>query len=324
MIYKIKLSKKGGFQGYIVSLVIFLVIIVIMLGFLHNFKEKVNDKAFSEECNQYLKAHMIGKKLFDGSFSGGNENPCITQDVVVEEKDVYDITEKVADKMVECYNTFYRGEANLFSGEEDKQISFCSICHKIEFKEKELMIKNYQWYGFLSKTKYKTGEKYMEILGSKQALDKYLETEKENNNKKISLGGNVLINYGDVTVINTSKKYITLFQYNKTEGKTAIVTLIDGIKKGAMIGAGVVVIGAAIVLTAGGAVPFLTAAVIAGSATGAVIGGGSAFTKVRTGDTGSRWIASIQVVPYEVEYLKKIDCQYVVGMSARGVEDKPY
>lgn len=326
---KLKYFKKGEIdKAYFVLIILFVILLVFFVYFLDNFQESMGEKAFSETCNQYLKAHMIGKKLFDGQFKGGNENPCQTEDVAIKSDNNYDAMGEVAKKMTECYNTYYRGEVNLFLGERGEDVTFCSICHKINFESKDIEIKNYEWMSFLSTQKYITGEKYMSILGSDVYLKAYLNNKESFstatvNGKNVDLSQNI--------IFDGNQEYITLFVYNKTEDLSAIQKVVKGLVTGVVVGgvvAGGVIIGGAIIVVSGGtAIPIFLATdlLVLGGTVGGISGAGMAINKiVDNGESGSKWIASIQTVPYDAETLKKIKCDYVVGMSGQGIENKPY
>lgn len=329
MLIKINSKKSQEIErSYLIYILFFLALLVVLVFFMTNFEENVGDKAFSEVCNKYLQAHMAGKRLFDSMMKGGNENPCTTEEVIVEENKPYEVMEKVADKMTECYNTYYRGEANLFSGEKNKELTFCSICHKISFDNKSIKIDNEEWNSFLASQKYKTGEPYLEIFTGKEYYAKYMAIRNtffyEVNTQAT---GDISAHYS----IDTKDKYITLFVYNKTEKPTLFQRVVGNAIKGVVIGSVVVVGGVIIYFTAGAATPGVISAasivigtVSAGGFAGGAVAAGATYLKYKELDNGSKWTSSIQIVPYDTENIKKINCNVVVGMSGKGIEQKPY
>lgn len=325
--------KKGDIdKDYLIYLVLFVVLLFVFILFLGKFRETAVDRVFDEACHQYLHAHVFSRKIFGDSISGGNKNPCRTQDVVFESTRKYDVMNDLARVATDCYNTFYRGEENLFTGEPGETTSFCAICHKIEFEEdvnedgintKELIIENFEWNGFLASVKYKTGEEYMKILSGEGYFGMFKRDPdlvyivKDEHDTSYDIRNHI--------VFNTSNDYITLFVFNKTQELGFWQQIGRGAITGGLIATGVVVGGAVLVLSGGTALPIL--ATITGSSIaivgGTTAGAGVAFTKaIEKG--GSKWQSSIEIVQYDVETLKKIKCDHVVGMTGYGIENKPY
>lgn len=302
-----------------------LIVIVVFSSFFYRYREAYTVKAYSDVCNEYIRAHMIGKKTI---INPNLDNfPCKTESIIISsDKDSlgmkkYEIMESISEYMLRCYNSYYRGERELFTGSAGESTKFCSACYKLSFEDNSISISADELISFHSSTRSSSGERYLDIFSFKEfstAYSKLSEVDKSNFNEPAIL---------------TDREYLVVFTYNKTEPLNLNFwqDLIKNTRTAAIYGGIIVVGGAIIYLSAGTATPGVIAVsgtVLAAAKTGIV--GGAAVGAIGTGVTyvkrGSfnqvAWLSTIELVEFNPENLEDLQCEQIVGMQEPGITQR--
>ncbi len=304
------ISKKGYLQiTYLMMIVIMLLVIFAFSAFFYKYKNKFEEKAYSDACNQYLQLHLFSKK---GMFDVDLDNfPCKTEDVIISIDETksdglqkYDVMQGVSEKMVACSNTYYRGEQELFTSDEER---FCAACHKIKFTDNDLKISGLEWLSFQSTIKDDNGEKFLEILGGKDYSQGYIKNQ---DIFESSFSSSI-----DSTMIDTSKEYLSVFIYDKKDSPE----LWQKYAAGAGIGATVCAVGGVVLIATGVMAPAgLGLLAVAGGAAG----GGISYAAFHESQDGDVWVSNFELVEFNEKNLEDLGCTYIVGMQEPGITSR--
>jgi len=281
------------------ALIISLAFVIILLAFISlklypSMKEASRLAACKSSVETNARSHLSAL-----DFSKNIE--CPTKEITIKTKEQQEIKKKIADEMVECWDIFKKGEANLF---ENKDAMFCSICSRIDFKNKYLEVKGFS--KFLAETKKPNSDKtYLEYLARYETGNaaKVLKEQKTNYNF-------------EQESFPTDKTYMVTFVYAK--GKDSIKKLSNFLSAkttAAKIGYTAAGISAA----AGGIGVGLAAIGILSNPVGWAIGIGAGIVSIGSLITSyfldptnvPEWIALVVFTEYTGENLEEIGCEYL-------------
>jgi hypothetical protein len=227
------LRKAETTHGMLIILVLFSVSIVFMLFVLYKLgiiAYGTTDKTLcksSIELNE--KAHLMGKGLKPETLN------CPTNHFTIKEDKDRAIQRQVAEEMKLCWDTFKKGNVDLFHN----SAIFCSVCSTFDFKKKG---KELNFYEYIKETSpLKEEVSYLDyFINYKTPTTKYID---ESNLESQSLESI------ESFTLDTSKMYSVVFVYVK--GKDAFSRFknkMGAVKTGSIIGGGAT-IGTALVIT---------------------------------------------------------------------------
>jgi hypothetical protein len=290
---------------FLIIAILSLVALLIFFVFLGKMNDIFQEKAYDDVCNQYIKMNMLANKAL---LDANSQNfPCKTQYLTVTSKLKYDIMKNVSDSLVRCYNSFYRGNENLFSAESGKFTRFCTACYHINFTEHNIKITNEELLSFQG-LKAGSNEKYADVLA--QGL-KGVDVSEFEDFTKDSEAKKLIRDNLNAVVIDTSKDYAIVFVYDKKEAPT----LLEKVLKGAVAGATVVVVGTAVVVSGGTALTFIVPL----ASVGAISGGTITYAVYKKSNNGASWVAQIKAVPMEANALGDLKCDKILGIQEPGI-----
>ena len=258
---------------------------------------------------------MFGKKSI--IVTDVNDIPCKAEKVTIEGDLKYDILKGVSDNMVKCYNSYFRGEEEMFSGIVGENVTFCAVCYKMDYENKDIEIDMFELMEFqhLKSTRKET---YMEILGSKIFANEFgLKLDELESDDRLK-----------IIALDTSKESIVVFKYIKTEAsKLSNIPFGVGAAAGAATGAAmaavaITAVGAWVVFSGGSALVVLAAASSAfplATGAGGLIGGYMGYQSAWINVDGDVWFPSIHVVEFNQENLKALGCERIVGVNEPGI-----
>lgn len=215
----------------------------------------------------------------------------------------------IADEMLTCWETFGKGELELFKESTGK---FCHICTHIVVPSKGVELKGTEFLEYLDDTiiqstnPERNGKTYAQIIYSKvQDSEKYFTDEQM-----------VELQKSDVAIIDTDKNkdYAMVFWYIK--GRSAMENFYEKSKAAtpgviaAGAGVGLIIIGGKIIATAGIAVATTIGWPIALVGGSVVLGGGwIATTFFGYARETPSWMANTYIVPYDENSLSVLGCE---------------
>ncbi|MCB9358633.1 hypothetical protein H6503_01755 [Candidatus Woesearchaeota archaeon] len=185
------------------GLVLMLVAIVILIGFLSKAGNVLDEKAFDKACNDYIKYSILSAKF--GFNSDLGDAPCRTEEILIDGDSDFDIMNKVLERQAACFNSFDRGNSELLKFSNMQDITFCSVCSELTFSDKNFKMDGHDYVSFLG-LKSRSGERYVDILAPVTFASSY-ETGTWRADASL-----------DATIIDGSKKYITVMRYEKKTG----------------------------------------------------------------------------------------------------------
>ncbi|MBU0665818.1 MAG: hypothetical protein ABIC91_01375 [Nanoarchaeota archaeon] len=302
------MKKKGQLDTVVIMLIILVSIVALLMIYKLIF-QKTNDVLTYSDCSKSINAHLLTRGLTKEILIS-NIN-CQTRYPLIKENNPKNIKMILADEMRTCWDTWKRGEKELFSDEG----VYCHVCAIPEFKNKKLKIENFDQ--FLIRTSMITNnpEKltYMEYFSGFESVSD--ETREKFTNNIVANDFNF--------EIDTAKPYAIIFYYNKDRDKIKEVlnvaaSVAVGTTAGAVTGG---VIGASIGAgTAGiicgffslgiGAIPCAITGAKAGAIIGEVVAGSiGAFTGYYLTDRNvPEWMSHIMIKEYTKDSLTSMGC----------------
>lgn len=319
------ISKKSIADNYKLIGVIGIILFIVVFSFyLLTFKDVYTDRAFSQECNEYIKVHMMGKAQIFGQNVDTHmeEFPCKTEEYTVKSNSQFEILKQVSDKMVSCYNTFYRGNHDLFNAKEaNKQETFCAVCYNINFTDKTQKVDMQTMMRFQG-LNGNSKEKYMDMLGGKDFRESFMRGGYAADTKS------KMDEYLKKIVLDTSSNYIIIFRYQKMEIKSVENSMNDYFKQivgGGVIGmiipaATIVILAAVTVISGGTALALIIPAIAIGGVAGAYWG----YSNIKASDINPNtvWSSQIMLAKFDPAELSKMQCDTMMGIQEPGITNK--
>lgn len=205
-----------------VSIILAIVMLLGMFNFLWAADKAYKNKAYSEECNNWIKFYMMGNKFFT---LDRDESPCKAEQYTVQGKSEFEMLSDVMEKQIGCYNSYQRGDREMFK-EVSGDITFCAVCYEINFTTKGKKIDALKYLDAY-KLRADDNSVYMYAFAPNDFAQNFLDDSSFSENFE----ANALLKE---TAIDTDKKYVTIFVYGK--GKDDIMASRQGrisIAKGA-------------------------------------------------------------------------------------------
>jgi hypothetical protein len=295
------MNKKALSMALTKSLIIGLIFLLIILLFHARISEKIKNQSNKNLCKASvyskttsgLKVFKLLPELNKNEYDSASDVDCPTEDILIKED--LDTEEgnnaakyKLAKSMYDCLDQFGQlGKNKLEIFERKKGInSYCVICHKIEFKNKDQELKNF--IPFLDKT-YPPGSKdsFLQLLSGYQSIPE-IEGFEQNIEE--------FLTKKNAKEIDTSKEYATTFIYYKQGYWNDIETSVIGAAAGLTLG-----------LIAIPGVGWGAGAVIIIATT---VSGAYAGEKIGSSKTAD-WKSGVMLLPFEATKLKELKCGYL-------------
>ncbi len=288
-------SNRSGnvFKFFILTLIIMMVITLLFVVLFRSTAVHVRDVVVpSQQCKQSVLIHASTNIQNEEFIDHLN---CETQYITVpgpsgrdEEQYGNYIKKTLADGMYYCYDSFWKGELDVFSADRSGVTKFCYVCSVFEFPEAGHVAPDFVSY--LAKTPSPGDRKksYFEFLTGHVA------------------GPDVIDNIGTVEDdLTTNEPYAVVFTFMKNQDWS----MFEKIGLGSVAGGAAGLIGAGILVTVGAPIGLLAGSVIvaAGVITGASIASDS--------ESGSTWSSKVVLLPYDELY--KLNCNELRGKQSK-------
>jgi hypothetical protein len=219
------------------------------------------------------------------------------------------IKRALADRMAECWRTWYKGELELFSQEG----SYCHVCYYITFEDKNKEVEDLALFMHTQRPAWSdlTYEKYLTPFATQSTdkVEKKLEYYQKYNQDGVEKA------FPDLT---TSNDYAVVFVYAK--GLSAIDAFLAGKKTELLAGGTFSLLYGGMAMLAGGklvslsmTVPFLSAAGPAGwvvlgvGAAGAGMGGLLFWLGAK--DDNPDWMSAVILTEYNTDKIQGLGCE---------------
>lgn len=288
-------------NNYIIVVVMIGAITLVLLSvIIYQIYNAVKEKMEIQDCANSIKAHALLAKTTEREVF--TDIKCQTREKTIDAENHETARKELAEDMRRCWYEWLKGQEQLFEGEG----IFCHVCSIYTFKQKDQKIDGFAT--FLFKESIEISSKYpedTEKMSYIQYFQKYKTKDVENIDKFPKTG-----EFKDITTIDTSKKYATIFVY--ASGKKSMQEFMEGgYRTTALVGGGTVAgLGAmaaakgAVVLIAGGPPGWIIGGVI-------VLGiGGYAVYEALTPED-PQWMSVIQFMEYDDQKIRELGCQYL-------------
>ena len=190
--------------NYIQLLIIALIFLIIALPLYFKVKKEAEDSARLTQCKASVESNA---RLHLSGLDFSKNIQCPAKELTIKTKDQTEIKRTLANEMVECWDIFKKGEADLFSGEG----TFCAICSRIDFKNKESEVIGFSKF-LAETTKPKSDQTYLAYLNKYSTDEAYRVLEKQPTQYNL-----------EEESFPTNKDYAVIFVYAK--GKNSIEKL---------------------------------------------------------------------------------------------------
>jgi len=145
------------------EIIITVVILLVLLAFIGNLKASVSKSSKAGMCKASIKAYSskgsLSKFFEEGGRTIRDEIDCPAEELSINNNDISKAKFQLADSMKRCWDNFWRGKLQLFSGDG----VFCHPCSFIEFKNPGKPINNFHDY-LATRNMPATSTKYLEFL----------------------------------------------------------------------------------------------------------------------------------------------------------------
>jgi hypothetical protein len=292
-------------QRALVTIVIIAVFLIIALFVVKMMMDQADVTAKRDTCRKSIQLNGIKLNGLVDEFGNPADIKCSTEYLNFKSQDDTRLKKEIADKMVECWDTYGKGDLELFNTKDN---SYCVVCSRLTFDKKtELPEFSNYLNSNLAPLKKRS---YMEYLSGVRI---------ENYEK--SVYDNTDLNKFDT--ISTKEPLAVMFVMGKeafpggkVEG-TKLTTTPEGFAIGSAAGVttgitlGVLLVAGAISCpVTGGAGCALSVAVIA-TITGGAAGAGIGY--MIGSDRSADWDARIVLWPYDK--LDEMQCTYMEGKT---------
>ncbi len=295
--------KKGNILSeYGIAIIIVLIILIILSVFLTTIIKGTDQKIQNSECAKSIIAHAKALNISKGEYAP--EITCPTNKIMLK-GDEENIKRAIADKMVECQQTWLSGGPNLF--EDDG--TYCHICYIIDFKKPNQDITDFSQ--FLANEYYTgTNNLYVKVLAGKTndptLSDELIKTQTSLLKTDIKA----------TEIFNTSTTKAIMFYYVK--GQDNIKNFYDKSKSvlgntaiGVTVGVGVVATVAGVgcviaIIGTGGLASIPCIGLMAGGVTGGILGGVIGYV---TADVHPQWLYKTVLLEYDKDEIARLDCE---------------
>lgn len=295
-----KLKKKGMEMEYVYMSVLAAIILVLISVLLYKFYNTTKEKLEIQDCRNSIGAHAFLTKTSQREIF--TDIKCPTRELLIDVKNEEKAKKEIAEDMRRCWYEWQKGDAQLFKSEG----IFCHVCSVYNFKQKDEKIEKFQTFLMTEdidiRSVYPEDTQKMSYI---QYFQGYKTKDLDNIEKTPKIG-----TFSDATVIDTSKKYTSIFVY--ASGKTSMQEFMEGgHRTTALIGGGTAAgLGATaaakgvVVLVSGGPPGWIIGGVIA-------IGIGSYAVYEALTPEDPQWMSVVQFMEYDDQTIKDLGCQYL-------------
>ncbi|GIU69245.1 MAG: hypothetical protein KatS3mg002_0481 [Candidatus Woesearchaeota archaeon] len=284
--------KKKGFMNDAVLGIIAVLIVIILSTAIYKFFQTTKEKMEVQNCRNSIAAHSILAKTSQGEIF--TDIKCRTRELTIDAKNHYKAKKTIAEDMRRCWYEWQKGNAQLFKGEG----IFCHICSIYDFKQKDEKIEKFQTFLMTENIDIRSiyPEDTQKITYSQYFQGFTTEKLEEIKDKPVK------IEFRDTVIIDSSKKYATIFVY--VSGKTELQEFMEGGARTGIFVAGASVAGVgALLLMAGPPGWVADAILLIGIGVTTVI---QAFTFEEP-----QWMSFIQFMEYNATQISELGCQYL-------------
>jgi hypothetical protein len=268
---------------------------VLTLIILGSIWKSFNEFSKKDICTKSLIMSQIKLKGIVDELGNPVQIMCSTDYYNVKSNNDDVIKKEIADRMAQCWDTYLRGEREIFNTRDN---NFCVICSRLNFS-KDTELKDFS--GFLAANRVPGQKKtYMDFMRKVFVVNYEKEIESDGKITKVNL-------------MPTKDPLAIVFVMEKNAFPNAVFEMSE--EKGFAIGSGVLLVGGAIVGIAlcpetAGIGCAVTAAIVTGSA-GGVAGGAIGY---RLGaERSADWDSEILLYPYNK--LADLNCTYLESKS---------
>lgn len=304
-----KLNKKGMDPNVLYMSVLAMVIIVLIAMMIFKFFDTAKEKLEIQDCKNSIGAHALLAKTSQREIF--TDIKCQTREYNIDAKNHESARREIAEDMRRCWYEWQKGDAQLFEGEG----TFCHVCAIYNFKQKDQKIDKFQTFLMrenieIKKSIYPEDTEEMPYI---QYMGPY-KTEQLDEIEKFPIRTEVI----DNQIIDTSKKYTTLFVYISGKDETE-EALEGGGRTGYATRGGFYLATGTLVATAGAKGVLsatLTGAAVSGPV-GWIVGGvilaglGIYILTDALTPEQPQWMAYVVFREYTPEEIKEMGCQYL-------------
>ncbi len=271
--------------GYLQILIIILATFLIVAAFIYlKFAPAAEASARLTACKTSVESNAL---LHIKGIDFSKNIKCPTKELKIKTDDQEQIKTQLADEMVECWDIFKQGKADLFTGEG----IFCAVCSRITLETNE-PVKGFT--EFLYETEApNTNKKYIEYLSSASEGEMFLKQD-----KRIQVADTLppQNQYATMVVYTKGKDYREKFLKMQNTYAAQTGTIVGG---SVIAGAGGLISAGIVTASTGGM------AVVIG---GIVLGAGQAISWFTTTNI-NEWLAQVFLLPYTEETFNYLGCQ---------------
>lgn len=294
-----KLNKKGMEMQTVTTVILGALILALLIVVIGRIYENSKEKLEIQECKDSIAAHALLARTTQREVF--TDITCQTRELSIDAKNHNKAKKEIAEDMRRCWYEWLRGDAQLFKGEG----IFCHVCSIYNFKQKDDQIGGFPLFLLTEdidiRSVYPEDTIKMKYIQYFQSYTSKQQNEIENSptvNKQT---------FTDATVIDTSKKYATIFVY--ASGKEDIQKFMEGgYRTSALVGGGIV---AGLGVTAIGTA-FIVSNPVGWFVGGALaIGAGAYAIYEAVTPKEPQWLSVIQLIEYDDQTIKDLGCQYL-------------
>ncbi len=294
----------------VVLLAVGALFIIVAVVLINNIIFKSEDSISNSPCYQSVRQQSFLNTNVR-FFSSGLNCPLKRSEISSSDKSV--IKNVLADEMLDCWETFGKGDLELFSGEEG---TFCHICSHIIVPDNAKLFQS-EFLEYLNSTAktgnpLNNGKTYSQLLSPSQRDAENFFTGEQLSSLKSS----------DFSLVDTSqsKDYAVVFWYIK--GKDHMKDFFAKARSaspGIAVtagGVGLVAVGIIVLKVAGGAVSAIIVGTVGwplvlGGAAVALIGGWISYGIWGYARESPSWMAQTLIMPYDENVLSNLGCEIV-------------
>jgi hypothetical protein len=287
-----KLKKRGMESEYMYMAMLAIIIIVLIAIFIFNFFQTAKDKLEIQDCRNSIGAHAVLATVSQREIF--TDIKCQTRELLIDASNENKAKKKIAEDMRRCWYEWQKGDAQLFEGEG----IFCHICSVYSFKQNTTIT---QFQSFLMNENIDLSSKYPEETKKVTYMTYFQGYRTPLINEIENLPNVSKTPFKDTSIIDTSKKYSTIFVY--ASGKEDMQAFLEGgTRSTVLVGGGVLAGGGVIAILAGVGPP--------GWIIGGIVVGGVLIWQALTFEQ-PQWLSVIQFIEYDNKTISDLGCQYL-------------
>jgi hypothetical protein len=296
-------------QDKLVIIILAAVVLIFLIIIAMNYYTAMQESAAREGCRRSLELSQIKLEGLNDKYGNPTKINCNTNYLKFNTQDDEQIKREVANQMVDCWDTYLKGEKEIF---DTKDNTYCVVCSRLEFAKKTEIP---QFTEFLASNKIPVkGKTYLEYLQGVQVAD-YVNSYYENSELSRQ------------EVLSTKEPIAVMFVMGKNafpnasyEG-TKTETTPGGFLVGGATATGIAAITAIAIVVGGtaacgtgiGCIPFI---VLVGGVSGVAGAGVGTVAGYMIGSTRSAdWNSWVTLWPYD--RLNEMKCTYMESKAGQ-------